>query len=418
MSSMQPGDEKDLLAQALRERSEGIGGHPIGMADVRGRARTLRRRRNAVRGVVAALVAAVVVPSGIAITDALSTPDGPTPAQVAGQPPQGEESTPAPQPRADGTFPLTMEGLRRGPEPQASYVVGPRRQLVTPDATLDLPQAYLQVVPYADGWLALAASEGGGVEAQKLSRDFEVLDASPSGGSLVLDEDGTHAAYTDLSGGTTTLVSAPTAGGRPVTWRLPYAPNLDARPIGYLGRDTVLVQTLAGGSPAVSIARPGGGLEQVDRFLSVRGASESTGLVSGQLTYDPLGGSCYGVVDALSDPGRLLWKTCRTALGDFSPDGQFVLGFTNDADGLGSPTLSILDARNGKVLTTFSADRDAPFAVQQTVWEDSRSVLATVTDGRKETMVRAGVDGSLEQVSDIFPGGMDVSLWFAGVPRS
>ena len=42
-------DEKDLLTQTLRERADGVGGGSLDLESVRGRARGIKRRRNAVR---------------------------------------------------------------------------------------------------------------------------------------------------------------------------------------------------------------------------------------------------------------------------------------------------------------------------------------------------------------------------------
>ncbi len=127
-------DEKDLLSRELHQRSAGIGGHPIGLDDVRGRARSIRRRRNAVRGVVAAVVLAVAVPVGLSTTDLLGSSRTPAPPVASGSV-EPSPDTPAPTPEPDGSFPLTVHGLTQGEPAGVPYVVAKGDQLVTPDGT-------------------------------------------------------------------------------------------------------------------------------------------------------------------------------------------------------------------------------------------------------------------------------------------
>src|SRR5205085_3929807 len=108
---------------------------PLSFEDVRGRATSIRRRRRAaVAGGIAAAVALVVlVPTILAGGDG-TTSQGPDPAP------------PAPTPRADGTFPLTLDGPT-GTAPGVSYLNGPARLLETPDGPVALPTDYEQVLP-------------------------------------------------------------------------------------------------------------------------------------------------------------------------------------------------------------------------------------------------------------------------------
>ncbi len=410
-------NDKDLLSQALRDRAEQVGGHPIGMADVRGRARHIRRRRNAVRGAVAAVVLAVAVPAGLSVTDAVTSSGKDTP-PVLSRP--DDSASPAPKPRADGTFALTLEGLQAGPVSRKALVVGKSAQLVSARGTADLPEPYPQIVPFDGGWLALAAADGGGLETVRLNPDFRVESRSPAGPSMVVDDAGRRVAYVDSSGATRRLVSAPTDGSAPISWPLAYPAAEPMGPVGYLPGGSVVFESLGGVEPTIGIARADGTTSAVEGFLKVRGVSESTGLVSGQVSYDDATAtSCSGVADALAGGGDLLWRTCDFALGAFSPDGQYVLGGTPDADGMGSPTLSVLDARTGRVVTRFTPrTRDSFVAVQQAAWEDSETVLAVVAEGVDQAVVRAGVDGSLERAGRTYQErDLGMALWFADQPR-
>jgi hypothetical protein len=52
--------------------------------------------------------------------------------------------------------------------------------------------------------------------------------------------------------------------------------------------------------------------------------------------------------------------------------------------------------------------------VSQAVWEDDEHVLAILSEGADQGMVRAGLDGRLEQVTQpVQPGELSVELWFA-----
>ena len=60
--------EKDALTRELQDRSHDIGGHPIGLGDVKQSARRIQRRRRIASGFVAAAVLAVAVPTSIAVS--------------------------------------------------------------------------------------------------------------------------------------------------------------------------------------------------------------------------------------------------------------------------------------------------------------------------------------------------------------
>ena len=135
-------DEKDLLTQTLRERADGVGGGSLDLATVRGRARGIKRRRNALRGAVAAMVATVAVPGGMAVNTALQTPGEDGPDVVA-------TGTPSPstveERRLEGPTALTLEGLPTGPAPAIPYLtVDPAR---AGDTSVPLTQLVIDPQP-------------------------------------------------------------------------------------------------------------------------------------------------------------------------------------------------------------------------------------------------------------------------------
>ncbi len=407
-------DEKDLLSRELHQRSTGIGGHPIGLDDVRDRARAIRRRRNAVRGVVAAVVLAVAVPVGLSATDLLGSSGTPAP-PVASRTPEPSPDSPAPTPGPDGSFPLTVHDLPKGAPAAVPYIVAKGDQLVTPDGTFDLPESYAMITPYNGGWLAVGSSQHPG-EIIMLDDNFEVTHTDPAGGNaLAVSPDGSHVAYTVRESKTRVmLVNAPTDGTDPVTWQfeLPAGESLD--PVGYVDDDTVVYNSDT--FEQMGLARTGGETTPVEGLLRVDDASV-TGMVSGLVSYDVDGG-CSGVMDPVS--GKLQWKSCDYSNLRFSPDGRYVVADASYYDGPGSPTHTILDAATGDVVAHFSPEqRDTVVGVSQAVWEDSDTVLAFVDEGGDQAMVRLGTDGSTEAVTDVVTvRSMSVALWFAEKTRT
>ncbi len=402
-------DEKDLLAQELHQRSAGVGGHPIGMDDVRGRARSIRRRRNAVRGAVAAVVLAVAVPVGLTSTDLLGT-NGTAPPPAASTTPSPDG--PEPTPRPDGSFPLTVHDLPRGEAAGIPYVVAKEDRLVTPDATLDLPESYSMITPYNAGWLAIGSSQHPG-DVIMLDDNLEVTHTEPSGGwVLAVSQDGSHVAYTvRQSGDTVMLVNAPTDGTDVVSWMIDVPGGESLDPVGFLDNDTVVYQSDV--ADVMGIARTGGTLTPVEGLRRIDDASEATGMISGLVSYGNEGG-CSGVMDP--DSGTMLWKSCDHSNLRFSPDGQLVVADASYFDGPGSPTLTILDASTGAEVAHFSPDRGlrTVVGVSQAAWEDADTVLAYVDEGGDQAIVRLGTNGSIEAATDVVTvPSMSVGMWFA-----
>ncbi|MGZ8742186.1 MAG: hypothetical protein ACXWXO_04620 [Nocardioides sp.] len=397
-------DEKDLLAQELHQRSAGVGGHPIGMDDVRGRARSIRRRRNAVRGVVAAMVASVAIPGGLMLSDSLGT--------NGTAPPPAASTTPQPTQRPDGSFPLTVHDLPRGEAAGIPYVVAKDDRLVTPDATLDLPESYSMVTPYDAGWMAIGSSQHPG-DVILLDDNLEVTHTEPSGGyELAVSADRSHVAYVVReSSDQVMLVNAPTDGTDPVTWIINVAGGESLDPVGFLDDDTVVYNSDV--ADVMGIARTGGTVTPVEGLRRIDDASEATGLISGLVSYG-IDGGCSGVMEP--DSGKMLWKSCDHSNLRFSPDGRLVVADASYFDGPGSPTLTILDASTGAEVAHFSPERGTRtvVGVSQAAWEDADTVLAYVDEGGDQAIVRLGTNGSIEAATDVVTvPNMSVAMWFA-----
>lgn len=411
-------DEKDLTRE-LRERSSDVGGHPIGFDAVRSSARRIRRRRTIVAGAVAVAVTGVALPTGLAVTSALD-PDGrQNPDRIATSPTPDTTPAPAPTPRVDGTFPLLLDDTPRGPRPTVSYVLDDERTLVTPEGALDLPQAYSQVLPYRDGWLALGASDEGGFENVVLDSGMTVKSASQGGEGMVRNTEGTRVLYVRRDGDRRTVVDEP-AGPGPVegtfTWSAPRGSTVV--PVGYLGEGSVVYEAM-GDETQAFLATAYGDVTPLDGFLKVMSVSESAGLVAGRISYDSQGRSCYGLMDPEASTTEMVWETCDHSLFELSPDGQHVIAGPPDYDMWGPSGLSVLDVGTGRVVVEFAPEREVIAQVSQATWEDEDTVLAVLVRNDDMGIVRAELDGHLESTTETYPtADMTLRLWFAERPRS
>lgn len=399
-------DERDL-ARELHARSDDMTGSLVGLGAVKAKARRIQRTRRVVGGAVAAVVLAVAVPAGLSVSHELTNT---APPQPAGPTPTVVKSA---IPRPAGPVPLTTTDLPRGEEPQVRYVLIREQKLVGPDGTADLPQSYRQIAPYADGWIAVGAGGRRGDQLVMLDADFQVTRSVPGGQALAVSDDGTQVAYVERGQGTSTLVAAPTDGSDPLTWQLPGGPETAIIPVGFLGDGTVAFYDQLGAKPAAGVASPGGKLTELDGFLRLTDASAANGLVAGLVSYG-VDKSCWGVMNPAASTTELVWRTCDYSLGAFSPDGRFVIAGEPGDDGLGDPSLSILDAQTGEPLVEYRQDREGRLFLPQVVWEDATTVLATVLDGDTSTIVRADTAGHLEEAIEPVPTPpMSYSIWFA-----
>lgn len=423
-------DDKDLLAQELRQRAGEMSGHPVSFDAVRTRARRLQRRRQAVTGAVAAAVATVALPTGIAVNNALNEPGSPdtepqwaaTPAEPA--PSSAGTAEPAPTPDADGTFSFEVAGLPRGARATVPYVVGDEQTLVTPDGEVDLGRSYSQLTPYRDGWMGLVGTEDG-FENVVLADDLSVERTTPGGEGLVRDTEGTRVLYVQRDfnvPGRTVLVDEPSEtryDREQMTWDVPDEAST-VLPVGYLGEDTVAFQVTAEDGRTQGYLASAGErrLRPLEGFLRLTAASEATGLVAGQVTYDPMDGSCWGVMDPARSTTDLVWQTCDYSLWQFSPDGRHVIASAPDFDGYGPAGLVVLDTATWEPVVEFTPPRRTPVALSQATWEDADTVVAVAAEGDDFTMVRAELDGTLERASETYPArDMSLPLWLAEQPR-
>lgn len=396
-------DEKDLLTQTLRERADGVGGGSLDLAAVRGRARGIKRRRNALRGAVAAMVATVAVPGGMAVNTALQTPGEDAPDVVA-------TGTPSPstveERRLEGPTALTLEGLPTGPAPAIPYLtVDPadpeQKLLVTPDGTVELDDELGPVqaaVRSGDGWTVLAYP---GPRLHRLDAEGQIVGTEQytAGERIVVSHDGSHLLYVLIDPtDDAQLVTAVPANGEtePINWRMPARPAVT--PIGFVDDDTVLFETTDDqGATTTYTAGPGEEPQPFDSPL-LGATAAGDGIVYGYTSIDEIEPSvCAAAVDA--DTGEMLWENCDYSLprSGLNPAGDLLLAHPGYTDGYGPLSVSVLDAATGEPLVDYEqTERRGQVTALDSVWETDRTFVTSVADGEDFALVRYGADGGSE----------------------
>jgi hypothetical protein len=419
-------DEKDLLARELRERAGDVAGHPVSFTAVRASAKRLQRRRQVVTGAVAAAVAGIALPTGVAVTAALNDNGTDNPGYVAG-PSASASPTDASSAAAlapSGPVPFTIEGLPRGRQTTVRYINRDQQVLMTPDGEVDLGMDYSQMTPYRDGWFGLVGTKNGW-ENVVLTEDMSIERSTLGGDGIVPDTEGTRVLYVQRDfnvPGRTVVVDEPsetTYDREQMTWDVPEGTG-SVLPVGYLDEDTVAFQvtTTEGQTQAYTASSGDADPVPIKGLLRLTSASEANGLVAGLVSYDPLEGSCWGVMDPQQSPTDLVWKTCDYSLHEFSPDGRYVIASAPDSDGYGPAGLVVLDVETWEPVVEFEPERRTVVALAQATWEDADTVVAVVVEGDAYALVRAELDGRLEAVSDTYRSqDMSTPLTLAERPR-
>ncbi len=397
-------DEMDLLTQTLRERADGVGGGSLDLESVRGRARGIKRRRNAVRGAVAAMVATLAVPGGLAVNTALQTPGD--------ERPDNNIATGTPSPstveerRLEGPTALTLEGLPTGPVPAIPYLtVDPdaqeRKLLVTPDGTVELDDELGPVqaaVRSGDGWTVLAYP---GPRLHRLDAEGQIVGTEQytAGERIAVAHDGSHLLYVlvDPSDDAQLVTASPTEGAtEPVSWRLPARPAVT--PIGFVDDDTIVFETTDDrGATTVYTAGPGEEPQPFDSPL-LGATAAGDGIVYGYTKVDEIEPSvCSAAVDA--DSGEMVWENCDYSLpgSSLNAAGDLLLAHPGYTDGYVPLSVSVLDAATGEPLVDYGqTERRGQVTAFDSAWESDRTFVTTVADGEDFAIVRYGAEGGSE----------------------
>jgi hypothetical protein len=383
-------DERELLARELRARSAGVGGHPIGFDEVRRSARRIQRRRRAVSGAVAAVVLSIAVPAGLSVSSRVDS--APMPAQTPTAP--ASPTTPAPVP--DGPVTLRLKGLDQGAPPALPYMSPDG--LVTPEETLETDIVMHAWERREDGWIRLGYAGSRSV-VTFLDEELDPVSSEPSGERMAANADGSMVAWTRIEPDGQTLLS--TSGPDETSWSFPATPAVE--PVGYVGPDAVVYERLRGETSDAGIAYGDGQTRPIQGFVGVSDASEASGLIAGPTRVDDEG-SCSGVMDPAESTTRVVRETCDHSLQQFSPDGRYLLASDPYQSGLGSTSLTVLDARTLEPVVDFQQPRGGQVSLLTIAWESDEAVLAVALEGTTTTIIRLRLDGTVEQAVEPVEG--------------
>lgn len=384
---------EDQVHDALHRRVDPIQHSPLTVADVRQRARRIQRRRTIAAGAAVAAALAVAVPVGLAMT-------GPGPRSDF--PP----ATQTPTPTITGPVRIDPRSASEGDGPTVPLVVtGEHYRLLLGGDEGALPMGWDQITPFGDGWLTTRPSDNESGRVLEILNDaFAVEDGPVDSTYFTVSADGTRVAWPEYDGTRWQVVNSDTAReSEPLHTTLPDSGEATVRTVGFVSEDAVVAVRLDPDGSETTYVAMGSRIERLPGLIHAVSASPVTGMVAGPTSIDvEKAESCSAAVDGRARTGDVIWETCDHQLAAFSPDGQHLVGLAEYFDGMGSPSLSILDATTGESVLDFelTGGRQRVVVVDPgVVWEDDQTLLATYIDGNQQYVLRLGLDGTVERVA-------------------
>jgi hypothetical protein len=296
-----------------------------------------------------------------------------------------------------GGVPLDTAGLAQGQAPGLTYLDG-TTLIRASGSTLGLPKPGLSAFGLVGNGLVGIVS--GTSDVVVMDGAGDVVRREPMGGSrLATSPDGSIVGWLGDDGAPRVV-----EGGGSRTWDLPVIEH-GAEIAAVLGAGTCKDGVDGNGCAIFANAPDGSGafvsashgfVDSAGTALRIADAS-SNGRVTGLVSATDHG-SCSGLWQS---SGRLGWTTCDLTLGAFSPDETRVLAGGNRPGSPGQSELAFLDDA-GQVLAHFGPSGEA--TIFQADWEDDDHALAVVHDGQQWSVVRLGVDGSMEYAVAPRPG--------------
>lgn len=382
------------LTRSLTEHADVMSGTVLGLAEVKGKARSIRRRRTTGAVVAVAAAVAIVVPT---IDLASHTGGRPEPAPAT--------QTPSPSPNGHQPAPgvLDVSDLPTGVGPRTEYVAG-GRTLHLDGGTGELPTRYpiTSFVALSDGSHLFLTTHRGVPYVEVENGEGGFLDPVRSEWGLAVNPGHTIGAWLGTDGRVHVLqagIDQPSTLGEPVT------AGYDRRVVAVTGDGcsvacSVYVDVTGRNGDRAPWEVTGSGSRPLrdGTFLSISDES-AAGLTIG---FDSVSddGSCSKLLGGGEFQG---FKTCQATLVSFSPDGATMLGYPPYFDGLGPTSLSVWDV-DGKRLFERKADEKHQATVADAQWEDDSHLLAAVFQDGRWSLVRIATDGSMEYAVPPVPG--------------
>ncbi|MBD8868547.1 hypothetical protein [Nocardioides donggukensis] len=392
-------DHDDLAAQLgrqMRHEVEGLDRAPLSLADVKGRATRIRRRRAALTGAGTAAVLAIVVPMAMLAGQFTNAGDDVGPATDPPSVSPGPTEPPDQGPVVGVGESLDTADLPIGDVPAVTWLENGSVLHTADGENIRLEGTYEDVVRYDDGWLGI----GGGLAVLLDADGAETGEswvtarnlATGQGGDVVLFvADGELRLHDNVDGETTVL-----RDGMPDT----------AEMIGVDDEDTAAYNLVGPqGEPFAALNRDGEEtIPDPGTDAYVLNDVTEAGWVSAitQLMDD---GTCSRTV---APNGDVAGETCELMFDRFSPDQRHVIAGPAYADGYGAGQLAVLpvdftDGDDPVLELLQSGARDA--TLMSWGWEDDDHILvvtATPVDGSTDMtwqLVRIGLDGTVENAA-------------------
>jgi hypothetical protein len=385
-------NSEDRLSRALRQRAAHAAGAPD-MDDVVNRAHRIQRRRRTTAAAVAVVaVAAIAIPSALLLGGSPDSAPGPA------------VSSKTPNPSTGPGLDSIARGKAIGEPYLEDNVIH-----YTPNNDVQLPDGnWTSFAPYHGG--TIAATSGRTPMVSQFDGTGKLV-ASHIGTGIAMSNDQLQTMWwwADGANGTGHLLSGISSGMADGEARVAIEP---VTPVGYFAGNGVYdIDTDPGGVEITCFSNCVTHLDNLTRATDVfetDGPQDSTALFAGDIP-DPDGSQCAGVVELkrseLATTGTrhvsptVLWHNCDgVRLGQFSPDGRYVVAFASN--GLFGNAF-ILDAATGHRVASYDGKVGVAFD-GPVVWEDATHLLAEVKDPSGNwAVLRIGTDGSVERASDV-----------------
>lgn len=397
-------DLGNLIGRELHNRVDDMHDAPLTFRDVQGRAKRIRRGRRIATGVGLAAAAAILVPTALIAGSGLDRSQEPDPAPS--QPtPTAADMTPGAKP----TVPLDVSGLPTGEPPAVTWLDGKTAHLASGE-TLELPAKYQSITEVGDRMLVTGGTDDQG------NRLVTVLSATgePDGefpisdySGVVPNGDGSAAAWIGNDG-----VPMVLQDGRDEPVEMATVEGSGFGIGGLVGDDcstgskpgcVVYVNAGADAEERTSWAVSSQGTvgPTRDGLLDVSAVNADGSRLTG-LTSVTDSEECHETTDR---EYQAEWDTCEDRPKAFSRDGQYLATVPAGTEGYGPVELSVLDASSGEPVVRFVQDQTAQATPHESaVWEDSEHLLAVVFQENEWSIVRFGLDGTMEYAVEPLPG--------------
>lgn len=384
----------DELGRELHRRADDLQESPLGLGDVKLRARSIRRARRLAGAAGIAAVVAALVPVAVLAGAHLDRADGPGPATTSQtpslSPTRATDPNRSPLPTDANGVPEVALGSDApdGAAPAAAYVDG--RTLHRADGTVvELPESYAGFAIVGDQYLGVRSDDDGNRVLDVLDSTGEITESIAITGGLATSPDGGTVAWSTPDGGITTMWADGRVDlanqGEPVSVvSVVGGPSCREGEGGcsvYFNHEDMAAPEVTSSHGFTDLAVPGA-IKVNDVHLQLVALQRSTEDT----------GSCSGVYDA--GARRYAWQTCDYTLSTFSPDGSLLAGSDAYLDGIGLGYVVVLEAATGDPLVRFSMSNGH---IADLVWEDEHHLLLTTYGPQGWNVYRVGLDGSVER---------------------